>query len=242
MFSPKTLYRVANRLHRAWSSRAAESDHTEHCTLDRLTQSYEGFQCAKKALAASRQNNLSLILPRMREDVLGQLRLLQGAIEGACRHLERPSAAPPSVSNLVVELRQLDAEFTGLDVDWKRSVLSVTTEPITLQHVELGPFAIELCWDRLNHQPDSNCFDIDALEPNPASADDLITHPHVKDLSLCAGDAAPAIRTALQEGRLADAFCLVRSVLLTYNARSPHALLAQWDGQECSDCTARTRT
>ena len=52
-----------------------------------------------------------------------------------------------------------------------------------------------------------------ALDPHPAGSDESVTHPHVRDEQLCAGDAAAAIRSALAGGRICDFFLLVRSVL-----------------------------
>ena len=68
----------------------------------------------------------------------------------------------------------------------------MTTESITLQDVELGSFAIDFVWSRLAQQRGSSCFDIVALDPNPATGRDEVNHPHVNDLDLCAGDAGPA--------------------------------------------------
>jgi hypothetical protein len=46
-------------------------------------------------------------------------------------------------------------------------------------------------------------FSIIALEPNPAAGRPDVTHPHVIEKRLCAGDAVNPIRTALESGRLA---------------------------------------
>ncbi len=71
------------------------------------------------------------------------------------------------------------------------------------------------------------CFEIIALDPNPASRrQDCLTHPHVKDeVVLRRQRRKSLINKALEDGRLADAFILVRSVLVTYNADSPHVSL-----------------
>ena len=63
-----------------------------------------------------------------------------------------------------------------------------------------------------------------------------MTHPHVKDGTLCAGDANLPIQRALEQGRFADAFCLIRSVLTNYNPNSPHVHLNEWAGRGCYDC------
>ena len=67
---------------------------------------------------------------------------------------------------------------------------------------------------------------------------DAVTHPHVRDRALCAGDAATPIAEALAAGRLADAFLLVRSVLRHYNVASPYVALDHWNGQPCAECGA----
>jgi len=110
-----------------------------------------------------------------------------------------------------------------------------TTEAIALRGVELGPFAIELHWEA-RCEPGSR-FEIVALEPNPAAGGKgAVTHPHVRDRHLCAGDAAAPIRRALDDGRIADAFVLVRSVLRTYNPSSPYTPLEDWGGSPCREC------
>src|ERR1700678_3940608 len=61
-------------------------------------------------------------------------------------------------------------------------------------------------------------------------------HPHVQSGALCAGDATSPIASALKEGRLADAFLAVNSVLHNYNPSSPYVAIEDWEGTRCSDC------
>jgi hypothetical protein len=75
-----------------------------------------------------------------------------------------------------------------------------------------------------------------ALEPFPAESDNRVTHPHVKGQRLCAGDAETALRLAFEQGRLADAFCLARSVLDHYNPHSAYVTLDDWCGRGCREC------
>jgi hypothetical protein len=106
-----------------------------------------------------------------------------------------------------------------------------------LRDVELGPFSIQLHLGRLRRR-NSSCFDCVALQPHPADGNSNVTHPHVSDKVLCAGDATVPIASALKEGRIADAFCLVNAVLKEYNAGSPHISLDDWNGGNvhCQDC------
>jgi hypothetical protein len=134
------------------------------------------------------------------------------------------------------ELGQLDADFGDLTIDWKTKAIIVETEPITLEDVYLGPFAIHFLWERLGDTPRYLCFDVVALEPNPSSVDEDVTHPHVRHQKICAGEATTALQTALDQGRLADAFSLMTGILSTYNQRSPFVSLESWDGHDCYDC------
>src|SRR5690606_20967014 len=103
--------------------------------------------------------------------------------------------------------------------------LSVTTEPITLEGVYLGPFRIELDVDDLAA---GECADyrVIALEPNPAASNCDVTHPHIQDEQLCEGEGRPLIRRALGEGRILDFFEFVASVLRAYNPESPYVSLS----------------
>ena len=105
-----------------------------------------------------------------------------------------------------------------------------------LEDINLGPFSIELHVNRLADRLGSECFNCIALEPNPAESREDTTHPHVQDGHICAGDATLPIAAALKEGRIADAFVLMRSVLQTYNQSSPYIALDDWSGRRCQDC------
>ncbi len=69
-----------------------------------------------------------------------------------------------------------------------------------------------------------------------AAADSDVIHPHVRDESLCEGDARSAIVAALRSGRLFDFFEIVVQTLATYNAHSAFVTLDRWQGISCSDC------
>src|SRR5205823_4305613 len=141
-----------------------------------------------------------------------------------------PPATPPTgVATRVAEVRQLEAEFGAVEVRWADRVLRAVTGPVVLRGVPLGPFAIDYNWDRAGRDPAARCFAVVALDPRPAAGRDEVTHPHVENDALCAGDAAGPLDRAVADGRLADAFLLVRSVLTTYNPASAYVPLAEWD-------------
>ena len=150
--------------------------------------------------------------------------------------LERRLRDVPQPSSIFEELKAAQAEFGDIAYDGEEDVLSVTTEPITLEDVYLGPFRIALYLDKLQEMYQKFPYYIVAVEPNPAAKDESVTHPHVSNEILCEGEGSGAIRAALEEGRLCDFFSMVRSILETYNADSPYVALSDWDGTSCADC------
>ena len=235
MHSLRRLVRLAGRLGEARRPRA-EPDRDRLFGV--IQNSWEALQADRRRLGLAEDRGFTHCLPILLEDIRLQIEGLFRSL-AALRESPRPPAKPPSLSDWVAELRALEDEFGELEVDDQRCVLRVVTEPITLKDVELGPFALELVWSRFGQSRGSHCFDILALEPNPASGKERVTHPHVQDGTLCAGDAAAPLERALADGRLGDAFALVRSVLENYNPRSPFVGLDEWDGTPCSDCGDR---
>jgi hypothetical protein len=149
---------------------------------------------------------------------------------------QQDNQPPPSLRLLADEPQQLEEEFEGVEYRLREGLICVQTEPIVLEELELGPFSIELHVKRLCHHPDSNCFLCIALKPNTPSHNSSVTHPHVQDCRLCAGEATLPIANALQQGRICDAFCLVHAVLREYNSGSPYVAIDEWEGVRCEDC------
>jgi hypothetical protein len=141
----------------------------------------------------------------------------------------------PRIGDFLAELQMLDTEFEQVVIDNKKP-LTVHTEPIVLEGIDLGRFSVQLQWRRLAHGSNLDCIEIVPLDSNPVSGNDDVPHPHVRGHQLCAGDADEPLRRALEQGRLADAFLLIRSVLGTYNPHSAYASLKDWDGVSCWNC------
>jgi hypothetical protein len=162
---------------------------------------------------------------------------LEDEVAQYSRTLRRPASALrcARLVDIYQDLVALDTELEALDFSRQERWLSVTTEPIELEGVYLGPFEIRLRW---TEPVDAPSYRVVALEPHPAATRDNVTHPHVLDEILCEGDGRVVIRRALAEGRLYDFFVLVASVLRSYNAQSPFVALEVWRGAECSDCGA----
>ena len=145
------------------------------------------------------------------------------------------SRSEPSLRQVVEDLVQMEQEFGPWGFDAEESILSITTEPITLEGVYLGAFEIKLSLDQVGTQKWPP-YTIVALDPQPPTGNEHITHPHVSDERLCEGDGSAPLKAALQEGRICDFFTLIHCVLTTYNPESPYVRLQHWNGESCSDC------
>ena len=189
-----------------------------------------------RLMLRARERGLVMAARSLQAELPRHLYRLQERLSQMMRQLDWPAEVPPSPDLVLAELRQLDEEFEELDLRPRERVLAVTTDAITLRDVYLGPFRIELRIAELRRRHDSSCLVCIAEEPNSASSDDSVTHPHVKDKQLCAGEASVPIAQALRQGRISDAFRLVDAVLHTYNPHSPYVALESWEGVSCDDC------
>lgn len=143
------------------------------------------------------------------------------------------SRSVPSAMEIYRDLMALHEEFDEVSCSLAGGTLSVTTDRIVLEGIGLGRFTIELQWDQL---PGDCAYRVIAEDPNPAVSNGAVTHPHVEDEALCAGDGRSAIHLALSEGRLADFFLIVANILRTYNVDSAYVTLDAWEGKPCVDC------
>lgn len=134
------------------------------------------------------------------DDLVFDLNCLNSQIEHAIDVLRKHAHLQPIASQAEVyrDIMALDQEFEEVEVDLKQGRLSVVTDEIVLDEIELGAFEIRLHVDHLGETP---CYRIIAQDPNPAACDSSVTHPHVQDCHLCEGDGHQAIQTALTEGR-----------------------------------------
>ena len=235
MLTIRLLTRLAARLQQAWT-RLLPGPAPASGLLGSWQEQRRRLESAERLLVSARRRGLLLAQERLRGDWLRHLRRLLTLGQDLTAQLGATTPPVPSPRAFLAELRQLQAEFGSLSVDWRHHALAVTTQSITLQGLALGPFQIALHWDRLVSGSDSSCFEVLALEANPSAADDRVIHPHVRNGHLCAGDANTPMCKALAEGRLADAFWLVHGVLAHYNPGSAHVRLEEWSGAQCHDC------
>jgi len=238
MLTIKMAVRLARRLQVAWEAARKPKPALDHA-WDRIESRFDYARQVRHRLGFASERLFPVGVRNLTADLgyhLGELaRMLANLREEITS--KRPS--PPDLASWLADIRQLESEFGDVDVRWREKVLRAVTEPITLRGVELGTFAIDLHWDRLGSTKGVYCFDFIALEPNPAQGRDDVFHPHVQGHDLCVGDAKRPVENAIDQGRFAEAFLLLNSVLTTYNSSSPYVALDKWTGQPCKDCGDR---
>ena len=173
---------------------------------------------------------------RLTSQMENSLRDLPYSVEQALQMIFNIKRQQPSLRHLFEEMAQLQDEFGRIGCNLQERTVSVFTDSIELEGIYLGDFEIRLEISKLGQLRDSSAFRIIAMDPHPATTNDSVTHPHVSEEYLCAGDASVTLVQALASGRICDAFLLVKSVLENYNPLSPYVSLDSWHGCPCYDC------
>ena len=201
-----------------------------------LFSQLERYQGLHRKATRAYQSRYLLAAQRVNRQMERLLADMTYHVETASRALSKKLEPIPGLHDLIRELDQIHDEFGAWSFDVGDQMLSVTTDAIELEGLYFGRFEIRLHLQNLVNPRGSHPFQCVALDPNPAASADHVTHPHVSDNSLCAGDATATLMAALESGRLCDFFLIVKRVLHTYNAESPYVALDQWDGESCPDC------
>ena len=170
-----------------------------------------------------------------KRDLVNELDSLQQAIERLSCQLQEELRQRPfaSDSDLYRDLVALAEEFPAVEYRDEQNLLCLTTAPLSLEGIDLGPFEIRLDCRGRDSLPS---YKVIALAPNPASSNADVTHPHINDGQLCEGDGRRAIASALAEGRLFDFFTIVNQLLHTYAEGRAYVELESWYGVACQDC------
>ncbi len=221
------LGRAAVRLHAAYAA-ARESPPT----LLLPVISWQDAQASLHRLSTAQRRGWTKAADCERDSLASTLEHLERCIRDllvACR--PKRDRSLPTLRLLYDELAAAEAEFGGVELE--HSTITVTTEPITLEDVVLGPFQICLHLDRIGTD---SPYTVAALEPNPAASSEETTHPHVSNERLCSGEGRSAINAALADGRLGDFFTIVNRILHTYTEGSAFVELDRWHGTPCHDC------
>ena len=226
--------RLISKLMKAWEQNTPKD--CSQLLLDALGLRHQRLQNKRQQLAWAYDRNWQGALRQVKGEVLHLARSVHEALSSLKAALEVVPVRKPTWRHFQEELGQLRQEFDQVTIDWKHQFLAVQTESIVLEGIYLGPFSLRLYWDRPWSEIGNGWFEIVALDPNPPGDNADVSHPHVKEDVLCPGDAQLPLQKAMHEGRLADAFCLLRSVLQTYNPGSAYVRLDNWEGLNCGEC------
>ena len=229
-------WRIASEIHQQLQVIQLQQARNILNQIGTLTDPLERIQSGQRKLTLCLSHGWSAAGKRILDGIETVLKNLPHHVSQLQLMIEPKRCKLPSVREITEELVQLEDGFDEVNCDWKARTVTVTTEPIELEETYLGPFEVCLHIERIASQPSGACFDVIALDPHPAASNEGITHPHVSDERMCCGDASLPMKAAIEEGRLSDFFCLVRSVLETYNPDSPYISLNDWQGQPCYDC------
>ena len=207
----------------------------EHVALPEAT--WRHGEAVIRGMRRARERGWLLAAKRLQRDLRQMLRWLQDeltAIDGQLE-LSHDESCRASAADIYADLVALDEEFDAVSFDRPGKTIAVTTEPIELDGVYLGPFEIRLDWGDLTDGHPRN-YRVIAVEANPAASNEGVTHPHVQDEAVCEGEGKQPIRHSLEQGRLFDFFVIVANLLRTYNPDSPFVSLSEWHGMPCADC------
>lgn len=228
----RLLWRAAGRLQRALEPPADDFqlphlNYRLRTTLPQLTES----------LSTALRKGWSVSADYARKQVLSELWCLQSQIQVALHALESAAnqISLPAQRDLYDEFVALDSEFEMCSVNLREQTVSVETEPIVLDDVELGRFRIQLDWRQIRNV-NSHPYAVEALTPCYPASSRQIPHPHITGTRLCEGDGTVPIQQALRSGRLTDFFQIVNRVLHTYNSHGPYVALDDWRSVECHAC------
>lgn len=232
----KQLIRQALAIHKQIETEPATAPHIE---LPAAT--WQQCELLLRRINKAQRRGWQLAARRLQRDFQATLQRLHGELISLDRLLAPPQTPSrrPSVRDLHADLVALSKEFDTVTFGRRARTIAVTTEPIELEGIYLGPFEIRLDWSDLTDGHPNN-YRVIALDSHPAASTDSVTHPHVQDEAVCEGEGRQPIRQALQQGRLLDFFLIVANLLRTYNAESPYVSLADWNGVECTDCGMST--
>lgn len=232
----KVRVRIAQMIREQLQQLQRKRISTVHRQAGTLLDQVDRIRAGRRKLAICMSRGWSAATTKTVRSIGAALRDVPYHVTNTQQALEARQTKVPTVREIADEVRQLEDEFTRVDCNPSKRTVSVVTEPIELEGIYLGPFEVRLHIDRMASDNPQASFDVVALDSHPAAPNNVVTHPHVSDEQMCCGDASLPIKAAVEEGRLSDLFCLVRSVLETYNSDSPYVALNNWHGRPCHDC------
>jgi len=227
--------RVAVRLQQHWQRGLERQWEVLQPITEVISPHLRRLREAERLLRMAHEQGYTLSKPFLFERVTNHARYLRITLQDRESH-HYPAQQEFALRDFYQDLLQLEEEFPQVRVDWDQYLLIVVTDPIVLNDIELGPFSIRLNWADWTLHQSLQAVQVLAEDPHPAELNADITHPHVREGELCAGDAQESLLKAFQQGRLAEAFLLIKAVLTCYNPRSAYVSLENWYGTACNSC------
>ncbi|MFV1967331.1 MAG: hypothetical protein ACC628_18025 [Pirellulaceae bacterium] len=137
----KTLMRLAVAVHGQLKSEQSTS-----VQIDLPTTTWQQSQVLVRRMRRAHQHGWQLAAQRLQRDLKEMFRRLHGELVAIDRMLEPPPSEPRSASigDIYHDLVALHEEFDEVSFDRRGRTISVTTEPIDLEGVLLGPFEVRL--------------------------------------------------------------------------------------------------
>jgi len=187
----------------------------------------------------AREKGLAVAEKIVHKQLIADVSRLKRQLDVSSLNPPEPDKAP-GVRDIYADIKAVEAEFGEYKWDHVRGTLSVTTDPITLKEVPLGPFRIHLSLEHFqNPSASDGSTYVDAINSNFSNGH---PHPHVSEGGhVCLGDAIHSIRKTLEDGRVLDYFIILKQLLNSYDANGAYTPLESW-GQEgegsisCGDC------
>lgn len=134
--------------------------------------------------------------------------------------------------SLVKEIAAIRKDFGGIEYNYELNTMIVLSKDITIQTINFGVYEIHI---------DTN-LRIDSIRIYPLTPKlsyNGYFHPHVNQRNiLCLGNGEVAIRKALKECRIYDAFMLIDIILGNYG-RDPYCPMEAWiiPRVTCHECS-----
>ena len=187
----------------------------------------------------AREKGLAVAEKIVHKQLIADVSRLKRQVDISSLNPPEPDKAP-GVRDIYADIKAVEAEFGEYKWDHVRRTLSVTTDPVTLLEVPLGPFRIHLSLEHF-HNPsasDGGTF-VDAINPNYSNGH---SHPHVSESGyVCLGDGVHSIRKALEDGRVLDYFIILKQLLNSYDASGAYTTLEGWGEEDedriiCNEC------
>lgn len=199
----RLILRAACRLHDQYLKQRREARSHRCAAAEAAAQPYldQAFRL-ERLLHRSRSAGFMLATEQLQHQCTHALECSIRVLEASCQQFR--DRIPPALTLRAIfeELIAAEQEFGMIELDRGERRISVTTDPIELEGIHLGPFRIDLLLDQIETHEPANWFCIEAVEPNPPASNSEVTHPHVNSGQICAGDAWHPINNALIDGRI----------------------------------------